>query len=164
MNKQSQQVVFSSAKDEWATSQDFFDGLNARYNFTLDPCADASNTKCPLYFTEAQDGLSQDWGGHRVFCNPPYSKAKEWVKKGYEESKKLNTTVVMLVAARTDTKFFHDYCMKADKIFFVKGRLKFGGSQNSAPFPSMVVVFSKWKGGKLLSQEFSTLNTKGEEL
>lgn len=164
MNKQTQSVIFSSAKDLWSTPQDFFDGLNVRYGFTLDPCADASNTKCPTFFTEAQDGLQQDWGGHKVFCNPPYSKAKEWVKKGYEESKKLNTTVVMLVAARTDTKFFHDYCMKADKIFFIKGRLKFGGSQNSAPFPSIVVVFSKWKGGKMLSQEFATMDNKGNEI
>lgn len=164
MNKQSQKVVFSSAKDEWATSQDFYDGLNSRYNFTLDPCADSTNSKCSTFFTEAQDGLSQDWGGHTVFCNPPYSKAKEWVKKGYEESKKLNTTVVMLVAARTDTKFFHDYCLKADKVFFIKSRLKFGGSTNSAPFPSIVVVFNRWKGSKSASQEFAAMNNKGVEL
>ena len=160
MNK----VVWSADKDEWATSQDFYDGLNAKYNFTLDPCADATNAKCSKFYTMNDDGLTKDWGGETVFCNPPYSKAKEWMQKAYEEGKKPNTRILMLVAARTDTKFFHDYCMKADKIFFVKGRLKFGGSQNSAPFPSMVVVFSKWKGGKLLSQEFSTLNTKGEEL
>ena len=164
MNAQSQKVVFSSAKDQWATPQDFYDGLNSHYNFTLDPCADATNAKCSTFFTEAQDGLSQDWGGHTVFCNPPYSKAKEWVKKGYEESKKLNTTVVMLVAARTDTKFFHEYCMKADKVFFIKGRLKFGGSVNSAPFPSIVVVFNRWKGSKASSQEFAPMNNKGEEI
>lgn len=82
-------------------------------------------------------------GGNRVFCNPPYGKEiGKWVKKAYEESKKNDTTVVMLIPARTDTAYFHDYIYhKAKEIRFVKGRLKFGQSKNAAPFPSMVVVF-----------------------
>jgi site-specific DNA-methyltransferase (adenine-specific) len=154
-------IVWSADKDEWSTAQDFYDGLNSKYKFTLDPSADATNAKCSKFYTIDDDGLSKDWAGETVFCNPPYSKAKEWMKKAFEESKKANTKIVMLVAARTDTKFFHDYCMKANEIFFVKGRLKFGGSKNSAPFPSMVVVFDK--SNLKLSLRFAQMDTKGRE-
>lgn len=162
MNTKTQKVMFSSAKDEWATPQDFYDGLNGKYNFTLDPCATAQNTKCPKFFTQQDDGLSQDWGGHNVYVNPPYSNVKVWVEKALKESKKPDTTIVMLVAARTDTKFFHEYCTKANQIFFIKGRLKFGGSTNSAPFPSMVVVF----GGDTLyvPPRYGRMDSKANEL
>lgn len=162
MNKQTQKVVFSSAKDEWATPQDFYDGLAKKYDFNLDPCADAGNAKCAKFYTQQDDGLSQDWGGHTVFVNPPYSKVKDWVNKALKESRKPDTTIVMLVAARTDTKFFHEYCTKANQIFFIKGRLKFGGSQNSAPFPSMVVVF----GGDTLyvPPRYARMDNKANEI
>ena len=137
------EVMFSSATDLWATPQAVFDQLNAEFHFNLDPCATPENAKCANYFTIDIDGLSQSWGGHNVFCNPPYGKhLPRWVKKAYEESKKPNTTVVMLIPARTDTRYFHEYIYhKAKEIRFIKGRLKFGESKNSAPFPSMVVVF-----------------------
>ena len=136
-------VMFSSETDLWSTPQGFFDSLHKEFNFTLDPCATPDNAKCEKYFTKEIDGLKQNWGGETVFCNPPYGRAiKEWVKKCYEESLKPNTTIVMLIPARTDTTYFHDYIYhKAKEIIFVKGRLKFGDSRNSAPFPSMVVVF-----------------------
>ncbi|WP_281513162.1 phage N-6-adenine-methyltransferase [Bacteroides acidifaciens] len=136
--------MFSSKTDQWATPQEFFDSLNDEFAFTLDPCADSSNYKCERYFTKEQDGLKQDWGGETVFCNPPYGRTiKEWVRKSSEEVKKPGTTVVMLIPARTDTKYFHDYIYQKDnvEVRFIKGRLKFGDSNNSAPFPSMVVVF-----------------------
>ena len=135
--------MFSSASEEWATPQDFFDKLDALFHFTLDPCATSENAKCPKYYTKEEDGLAQSWEGEVVFCNPPYGKAiKEWVRKCYEESRKPDTTVVALLPARTDTNYFHEYIYrKAGEIHFVKGRLKFGGCKNSAPFPSMVVVF-----------------------
>ena len=89
----------------------------------------------------AEDGLSQNWGGYSVFCNPPYGREiSKWVKKGFEEAQKPGTKVVMLLPARTDTKWFHDYCVKG-KIEFLKGRLKFGNAGNPAPFPSMIVIF-----------------------
>lgn len=140
MNKE---VLFSSKEEVWETPQEFFDKLNEEFNFTLDPCANKDNAKCDKYFTEEQDGLIQDWGGHVVFCNPPYGrKIYNWVKKCSNESKKPNTIVVMLIPARTDTIYFHEFIYhKAKDIRFIKGRLKFGGSKNSAPFPSMVVVF-----------------------
>ena len=136
-------VMFSSKIDEWSTPQDFFDELNKEFNFTLDPCATPENAKCEKYYTKEDDGLKQDWSGETVFCNPPYGRAiKDWVKKCYEESKKPNTTVVMLIPARTDTSYFHDYIYhKAKEIRFIRGRLKFGNAKNSAPFPSMVVIF-----------------------
>lgn len=76
-----------------------------------------------------------------MFCNPPYSKIAEWVRKCYEESLKAGTLVVMLIPARTDTKYFHDYILHRSEIRFIKGRIKFGSEKNSAPFPSMIVIF-----------------------
>ena len=101
-----------------------------------------TTTRLPTTYTEADNSLSQDWSGNRVFLNPPYGRAlKDWVKKAYEEGQKDNTMVVMLIPARTDTQYWHDYVMKADEIRFVRGRIKFGDETNSAPFPSAVVVF-----------------------
>ena len=136
-------VMFSSTTNEWETPQEFFDKLNEEFNFTLDPCATPKNAKCKKFYTIKEDGLKQNWQGETVFCNPPYGRAiKDWVKKCYEESLKPNTKVVMLIPARTDTNYFHQYIYhKAKEIRFIKGRLKFGDSKNSAPFPSMVVVF-----------------------
>lgn len=134
-------LMFSSASNEWATPQDLFDRLDAIHHFNLDPASTDENAKCVNHFTEKDDGLAKNWGGYSVFCNPPYGKAIPlWVKKAYEESQKPNTKVVMLIPARTDTAWFHDYCVKG-KIEFLRGRLKFGGSKNSAPFPSMIVTF-----------------------
>lgn len=136
------QACLSSKTDDWATPQDFFDELNGEFGFDLDPCANAENHKCDLFFTAEQDGLMQDWGGNTVFCNPPYGKMiAKWVKKAYEESRKPNTTVVMLIPARTDTRWFHDYIYKNAEIRFIRGRLKFGNATASAPFPSMVVIY-----------------------
>lgn len=138
------ELMFSSKSNEWSTPQHIFDELNREFHFTLDPCCTHENAKCEKYYTIEDDGLKQDWSGEKVFCNPPYGKElKKWVKKCYEESQKENTLVVMLIPSRTDTKYFHDYIYKKDrtKIRFIKGRLKFGGSKNSAPFPSMIVVY-----------------------
>lgn len=136
-------VMFSSATDEWATPQDFFDQLNQEFHFTLDPCATHESAKCARYFTEEDNGLAQDWAREVVFMNPPYGRVLgQWVKKAFEESIK-GATVVCLLPARTDTKWFHDYIYNRSEIRFIKGRLKFGDSKNSAPFPSMVVIFNR---------------------
>lgn len=130
--------MFSSATDMWATPQDLFDELNAEHHFTLDVCAVAENAKCPRYYSPADDGLMQDWVGV-CWMNPPYGREiGRWVQKAYESKAK----VVCLLPARTDTKWFHDYCLKGS-VTFLRGRLKFGGSKNSAPFPSMLVVFDR---------------------
>lgn len=137
-------VMFSSETDDWSTPQDFFDKLNEEFGFNLDPCASDENHKCDRYFTRDTDGLNKEWGGS-VFVNPPYGREiGAWVKKSYESfcSGKCDY-VVMLIPARTDTKWFHDYIYHTAEIRFVKGRLKFGNCENSAPFPSMVVIWKK---------------------
>lgn len=139
MNKE---LMFSSKNNEWETPRDFFNKLNSEFNFNLDPCASDLNHKCDNYFTEEQDGLKQNWQGKTVFCNPPYGRQiNKWVEKCYKESRQDNTTVVMLIPARTDTKYFHEYIYGKAEIRFIKGRLKFGECKNSAPFPSMVVIY-----------------------
>ena len=135
-------VLYSSKEEKWATPQDFFDKLNDEFHFTLDAAASSDNAKCANYFTEEQDGLVQSWGGHTVWCNPPYCrKTGLWVKKAYEEHQRTGCTVVMLLPSRTDVRWFHDYILGKAEIRFIKGRLKFGGSKNSAPFPSIVVIY-----------------------
>ena len=135
-------VHYSSKTNEWSTPQDFFDELNKEFNFTLDPCATRENAKCTKYFTVEDDGLKQDWSNDVVFMNPPYGREiKYWVQKAFEESLK-GATVVCLIPARTDTTYWHNYIFgKADDIRFIKGRLKFGGSKNPAPFPSAIIIY-----------------------
>ena len=133
-------LMFSSASCEWSTPDAFFRALDAEFHFTLDVCATPQNAKCRKFFTKEQDGLSKNWGGHVCWCNPPYGRQiGAWVKKAAEG----DSTVVMLLPARTDTAWFHDYIYGKAEIRFIRGRLKFGGSKNSAPFPSMVVVFDR---------------------
>lgn len=134
-------VHFSSATDDWATPQEFFDELDAEFDFTLDVCASDSNAKCGLYFTRDDDGLSQTWDAERCWMNPPYGREiKAWMRKAYGSSLE-GALVVCLVPARTDTAWWHDYATKATEIRFVRGRLRFGSAKHSAPFPSAVVVF-----------------------
>lgn len=135
-------ALLSSNTNEWSTPRAFFAALDAEFHFNLDPCSTRENRKCAKFFTIEDDGLQQDWGGYRVFCNPPYGREiADWVRKCSEEAKKPGTLVVMLIPARTDTAYFHDYIYKhAREIRFVRGRLHFNEA-GPAPFPSMVVVF-----------------------
>lgn len=140
MNKK---VMFSSKTDLWETPQDFFNNLDNMFHFTLDACALPENAKCKNYYTPEQNGLCQPWDGV-VWCNPPYGREiGKWVEKAYRTAENGSAVVVMLLPARTDTKWFHDFCYfnRFATVRFVKGRLKFGGSKNSAPFPSMIVIF-----------------------
>lgn len=131
------EVMFSSKSELWETPQEFFDELNREFGFQTDVCALPENAKCEAFYTPEQDGLSQEWTGV-CWCNPPYGrKIGEWVRKAAESE----AVVVMLLPARTDTKWFHDYILPNAEIRFIKGRLKFGGSKNSAPFPSMICIF-----------------------
>lgn len=142
------QALLSSKDMSWCTPPDFFAELDREFHFDLDPAATEKSAKCARYFTEADDGLRQDWGGCRVFCNPPYGRQiVDWVRKGYEESRKPGTVVVMLIPARTDTTYYHDYIFhgKASEVRFLRGRLKFtdedGNAKDAAPFPSAVIVW-----------------------
>ena len=130
-------LMFSSKTDLWETPQDLFNKYDAIYHFETDVCALPENAKCKRFFTPEMDGLKQEWTGV-CWCNPPYGRQiGRWVEKAVKSF----ATVVMLLPARTDTKWFHDWCLPYGKIEFLRGRLKFGGCENSAPFPSMVVVF-----------------------
>lgn len=137
-------VLFSSKKEEWETPQVFFDKLNDEFHFNLDVCALPNNAKCEKYYTPEIDGLKMPWTGV-CWCNPPYGrKIYKWVEKAYYEMQKENI-IVMLLPARTDTKWFHNFIYKntCAEIRFLKGRLKFVGAENAAPFPSMIVIFNK---------------------
>lgn len=137
-------VMFSSKEEKWATPQFVYDALNNEFGFTLDAAASDDNAKCGRYYTSETDGLSQCWQGETVFCNPPYGKTiGDWVRKAYQEFIAGDCTVVMLLPARTDTRWFHSWILGIAEIRFVKGRLKFGGAKSGAPFPSMIVVYQK---------------------
>lgn len=151
--------MFSAESVEWETPQIIFDYLDNIYRFTLDPCCHKKTAKCKKFYTKQDDGLSKSWKGETVFMNPPYGREiSKWIMKAWEESEMDDITIVCLVPARTDTKWWHNYCMFADKITFIKGRLKFNKwkyvytssgkryinivDTNSAPFPSAIVVFN----------------------
>jgi phage N-6-adenine-methyltransferase len=133
-------VHFRSATGLWSTPQDLFDALDAEFHFTTDVCADANNAKCAHYFSPIDDGLRQPWRD-TCWCNPPYGAViGRWVRKAYEAAQS-GALVVCLLPARCDTRWWHEYVIPAAEIRFLKGRLKFGGTRNSAPFPSAVVIF-----------------------
>jgi len=134
--------LMSSLTSEWGTPQEFFDGLDAEFHFTLDVCASDENFKCEKYYTKDDDGLAQPWEG-ACWMNPPYGREiGKWMKKAVD-SWKMGATVVCLVPSRTDTAWWHDYAILGE-IRFLRGRLKFvslDGSGGTAPFPSAVVVY-----------------------
>lgn len=134
--------MFTSVRLDWATPQSFFDLVDDEFGFTLDSAAEPHNAKCEDFYDEFRDGLSQPWPGV-VWCNPPYGRAiGKWVEKGYREAQN-GSTVVMLIPARTDTTYWHDYVMKAAEIRLLRGRLVFGSgdARANAPFPSALIVF-----------------------
>jgi phage N-6-adenine-methyltransferase len=140
-------VHFRSDRHTWETPQTLFDTLNAEFGFTVDVCALPENAKCPRYYTPQQDGLQQDWTG-ACWCNPPYGTViEQWVQNAYEASK-AGTLVVCLLPARVDTRWWHTYVMPDVEVRYLQGRLKFGGTANSAPFPSAVVIFRPYKQGE----------------
>jgi phage N-6-adenine-methyltransferase len=133
-------ALFSSRKHDWETPQGLYDKLNDEFHFVCDVAASRSNTKHPTYFDKKIDGLKQSWFGV-CWCNPPYGRnIGEWIKKAHNEAAR-GVLTVMLLPVRTDTKYFHDYIYGQHEIRFLRGRLKFVGAENHAPFPSMIVVF-----------------------
>ena len=149
-------AMFSRESDEWETPQDLYDSLNLEFKFSLDAAATQENRKCLHYIPRESDSLTAPWfdivGTRPIWLNPPYSKIGQFMEKAYREAEK-GCTVVCLIPSRTDTRWWHDYVMKAQEIRLIKGRLKFGGSTNSAPFPSAIVIF---RGEGLLCGVFSS--------
>ena len=132
----------SSKSNEWETPKGFFKKYNDIFNFDIDVASTDENHLVDKYWTIEDDALSKDWSGMTCWMNPPYGREiGKFVKKAYEESLK-GATVVCLIPSRTDTAWWHEYVLKGE-IEFIRGRLKFGDSKNSAPFPSMLVVFGK---------------------
>lgn len=142
MNK----ALLSSNKTDWCTPQSFFDVLDKEFHFVLDAAATEKTSKCKRCYTPEMDGLSHSWDvAGAVFCNPPYGRdIKKWIRKAYEESKK-GATIVLLIPARTDTSYFHDFVYGKAEIRFIRGRLKFvdedGKTKHPAPFPSILVIY-----------------------
>ena len=130
--------LFTSNTDEWETPQELFDDLDKEFRFNFDVCTMINNAKKYSFWTKEENGLSKDWSMLRCWCNPPYGREiGKWVKKASESD-----FCVMLLPARTDTRWFHDYIYNKAEIRFLRGRLKFSNSKNSAPFPSMIVIFN----------------------
>ena len=142
MNEHQMNLFRKTESVEWGTPQAFYDELDKEFHFDLDPCATDENHKCQRYFTRAEDGLSKNWGGCKVFCNPPYGKdISKWVRKCWEEGQKPDTLVVLLIFANTDTAYFHDYILNRAEIRFIRGRLRFNEGKNPAMRPSMLAIF-----------------------
>jgi site-specific DNA-methyltransferase (adenine-specific) len=172
-------VHFSSKSAEWETPSLLFNWLDKKFRFDLDPAATAHNHKCDIYFTRKEDGIKRDWKicGDSAFLNPPYGNPEhpckpnckkkvcikrgfhnkeyiagigDWVRKSYTEAQR-GMCVVCLISARPDTGWWHEYCMKANEIWFIKGRVHFrnkviadytGKTKTSpAPFPSCIIIF-----------------------
>lgn len=150
---------FSSATDNWATPQRVFDALDAEFSFELDACADEANAKCAHFFTAADDGLAQVWSG-TVWLNPPYGRRgggiAAWMEKA-RASAAAGATVICLVPARTNTRWWHESAMLADEVRFVRRRLSFGDGTQPAPFPSAVVVF---RPGSVGPPRFSAVDAR----
>src|SRR3990172_6957062 len=142
-------ALFTSLSINWATPKDFYDGLNKEFNFDFDPC--------PL--KPSWNGLEIEWG-KRTFCNPPYGiEIGKWIKKGFEETQK-GKTVLFLIPSRTDTRYWHDYIMKADEIRFIKGRLYFNNGNGRAPFPSCVAIFKPTPTPKVKGKRLFAINVE----
>lgn len=146
MDKKIIKAMTSTGKDDWETPPWLFNQLDEEFHFTLDPCCTHKTAKCEKHYTVEDDGLSKDWSGETVFCNPPYSRSYQdlWVKKCFEESKKPGTTVVALLPARPDTDRFHRYIWGKAEVRFLKGRIAFldnGKKAQNPLFGSMICIW-----------------------
>lgn len=160
-------VVFSKKSDERWTPRDLFAQLQAEFRFVVDAAARRHNAVLPTWLgpghpeRTARCGLARDWFVFRgpVWCNPPYSRTEAFIAKAALERRR-GVTSVALVAARTDTAWWHRDVWDASRgrfrpgvsVRFVKGRIKFlnsrgrpfrdkRGRKTGAAFPSVVIVF-----------------------
>ena len=136
---------FKSNKQEYETPLSLFVPIDSEFHFTIDVCADSTNKKVDTYYTIEEDALTKTWSGI-CWMNPPYIAVKKWIKKAYEESRKDDCTVVCLIPAKTNTRWWHQYCMKSE-IRFIEGRPKFGGCEYGLPVPLALIVMGKDRTG-----------------
>lgn len=146
--------------DNWQTPPELWELLNQEFGFVLDAAANEANALCPQYLTLEQDALVEPWittdtlTRGAVWCNPPYSRLGEFVARGRAQAERYGITVVMLIPAYTDPKYWWDHVLEADEIRFLKGRVQFleyGKKRTSARFPSVVVV---WRGREGIMKGF----------
>lgn len=131
----------STKRHDWETPRHVFDALHSEFGFSVDVAASADNALCSRFYTEQEDGLAQSWGGEVCWMNPPYgTQIKHWVAKARRESER-GATVVGLIPARTDTRWWHEHIEGRAEVRFIKGRLRFSGATINAPFPSAVIVW-----------------------
>lgn len=144
VNKQLAESKGVMQKDMWATPDYIYLPLNAEFNFTLDPCCTPDTAKCQQFYTEKENGLEQDWDGHTVFVNPPYSRFNidKWVKKCFREGCKPNTVVVALLPVSTSAEWFHKWVLGKAELRFVRRRIRFIGAPFTAPFSSVIAIFN----------------------
>lgn len=129
-----------SARSDWATPYKIFAALDREFHFMLDACATLESARCDRFLSAG--ALDCSWGAGPVWLNPPYGrKIGEWIRKAWEESQR-GVTVVCLLPARTDTSWWHNYCMRGE-IRFVRGRINFDSGRGRCPFPSSIVVFRR---------------------
>ena len=159
-------VHATSNKQDYETPDETYNELHSELKFTIDVCASKENAKHERFFTEEDNGLKQSWHGERCFCNPPYKYTSKWVAKAYEETQRPDGAqlVALLIPARPDTTYWHKWILQTPvgnsyantrnipkniEVRFIKGRLRFKGAQNSAPFPSCVIIFYNSSYGML---------------
>lgn len=155
------ELLFSSEKQDWGTPPHVFQYFDEKYKFQLDAAAREDNALCERFIGPKTDALSVPWKAQTVWLNPPYGRGVgKWLEKAYREAK-AGRTVGVLIFARTDTQWWHDYVMKASTVFLIKGRLKFvdgeGNAKNPATAPSCFVVFTKYApsgGPRFVSLDF----------
>jgi phage N-6-adenine-methyltransferase len=134
---------FDSVRQDWETPQELFDEMNKEFHFTLDAAASQENSKVEEFISKEQDAFKVDWGTNVCWLNPPYGRGYplvSWVKRAHEQSL-AGATVVMLIPARTNTNWFHDYCLAHGEVRFIRGRPKFGGATHGLPQPLCFVIF-----------------------
>ena len=131
-------IFFSKKSDNWSTPKELYNELNSKWFFDHDPC--------PLSEDYQGVGLFANWG-YMNFVNPPYSNIQQFLLTAVSVFHQMGKQSIVLLPSRTDTKWFHEIVLRyATRVEFIKGRLKFGGSKNTAPFPSMLVYFVNEKG------------------
>lgn len=148
---------FESSEKDWETPSEIFSPLNREFGFTLDVCASSENAKCSKFFSDDNDGLGQRWSGI-CWMNPPFGQKKQWAEKAYTEGL-YGATVVALLPARTNTNWWHDYCMKALEIRFLQGRPRFVGAEHGLPQPLAIVIFGP---GMPCQPKLTSFDIRGE--
>jgi phage N-6-adenine-methyltransferase len=134
---------------EWETPKIIFDRLNKEFIFTLDLAASSVNAKCTNYYSKSDNAFKHTWNGI-CWLNPPFGSKeyplRKWIEKAYRDSKK-GATVVILLPVRSNTNWWHEFCMHAKEVRFIRGRLKFGDMVHGLPQPLAIVIFENHKGG-----------------